>query len=497
MDQKKFERLQELCGEIGDLGGASALLGWDQQTYMPPRGAEARAKQMSTLSGVIHERVTAPELGDLLGELQQEDGEAWQGAFLRELAYRRERSMKLPASLVRETALETARAFDIWVLARRRKDFKEFAPALAKVIDLTRQAAECWGYEETPWNALVPDYERGMTAASIEKVLAPLRGFTSTLLDKIRSRPQVETRFLDQKWSIDRQREFGLRVARDIGYDMNAGRQDIAAHPFCTTIGFGDVRITTRYAEDNPLDSLLATIHESGHALYEMGMPEKFARSPLQEAPSLGMHESQSRFWEVRVGHSRAFWKHYQPIMSQYFPGQLDGVDAEAFYRAANRIEPGYIRVESDEVCYNLHVILRFELELLIFNGELSVEDLPAEWNRRFEAYFGIKVPDDSKGCLQDVHWSGGAFGYFPTYSLGNVYNAMLVEKMNADMPEMWDQVASGEFARILGWLRENIHQHGAVYHAPELIKRVTGKDVDAAPLMKYLETKYQEIYGF
>jgi carboxypeptidase Taq len=364
------------------------------------------------------------------------------------------------------------------------------------VIDLSRQAAECFGYEGTPWNAFVPDYERGVTAADLQRILEPLRDATVKLLGRILERPKTPAGFLAQKWDIDRQREFGLRVARDLGYDMAAGRQDVSAHPFTTTIGYGDVRITTRYSEDNLLDALLATIHEAGHAMYDQGVDPRFARTPLHDGTSLGIHESQSRFWEVRIGHSRPFWQHYLPVLKQYFPGQLDGVELDDFYKAVNRVEPGFLRVESDEVSYNLHIILRFEIELKIFNGELDVADLPEAWNQTFERYFGFAVPDDSKGVLQDIHWSGGAFGYFPTYSLGNIYNAMLVEKMESDMPGMWDDVARGDFGAVLGWLREKIHRHGRVYLPAELIRQVTGRDITCEPIVSYLQEKYARIYG-
>lgn len=495
--QQKFDRLSQLYGEIADLGFAAATLHWDQQTQMPPRGSEARSLQLSTLSTVIHEKMIAKELGALVEELKSADGlDEFQKAFVRELAFQSDRSAKLPESLVRELSLETARAFDVWVRAKREKDFKIFQPALTRIVELVRQSAECYGYEGTPWNALVPDYEKGLSAERLEKLLTPLRDATVKLLEKILSKPKVDTAFLKQQWDIPAQREFGLRVVRDLGYDMAAGRQDISAHPFSTTLGLGDCRITTRYTEDSLLDALLATIHEAGHSMYEQGIDAKLARTPLFDGAGLGVHESQSRFWEVRIGHTRPFWRHYLPILKQYFPGRLDGVDVERFYKAANRVEPGFLRVESDEVSYNLHVILRFELELQLFNKELEVADLPEAWNGRFEDYFGFAVPDDSKGVLQDVHWSGGSFGYFPTYSLGNIYNAMLTEKMEGDMPGMWDDVASGRFEGILAWLRKEIHRHGKTYLPSDLMKKAAGKEASPDALIRHLDEKYTEIYG-
>lgn len=489
-----FEKLRERYGEIADLGHASSVLSWDQQTYMPPKGAEGRGQQLSTLSGIIHERMTAPELGDLL-EASAEGATGDKLAFVKELQYARDRSMKLPASLVKEMSLEASRSFEVWARAKQLKDFALFAPQLEKMVALTKQAAECWGYEETPWDALVPDYERGLTAARVERIFKPLREATVDLLGKITKRPQAETRFLEQKWEIDRQREFGLRVARDIGYDMAAGRQDLAPHPFCTNFGIGDVRITTRYTENSLVDGLFGTIHESGHALYEQGFIPADARTPLAEAPSLGIHESQSRFWEVRISQSEAFWRHYFPILQQYFPGQLDDVARPQFYRAINIIEPDFIRVEADEICYNLHVIIRFELEVRIFRGDLAVKDLPAAWNELYKKYLGLDVPNDAKGCLQDVHWAYGSFGYFPTYTLGNIYCAMLVEKMQQDLPGMWEDVAQGRFGAILGWLRSNIHRKGRRQEAAELVEQVTGRPISCDALIRHLTGKYREIY--
>ncbi len=397
---------------------------------------------------------------------------------------------------MREEALEESKSFESWTRARRDKNFKAFAPNLRKMIEINKQKAECFGYEGTPWNALSPPYERGLDADKITELFAPLKEATVALIDKIRGAKQVETGFLGQKWDMSQQREFGLRVARDVGYDMNAGRLDVAAHPFCCQVGANDVRITTRYSESMLFDSLLSIVHEAGHAMYEQGYPDEFIRTPLYDAPSLGVHESQSRFWEVRIAHSRPFWSHYYPILQQHFPGCFDGVDLDTFYKAANRVEPSFIRVESDEVCYNLHIIIRFEIEVAIFAGELDVEDIPAAWNERYKKYLGLDVPHDSLGCLQDVHWAHGAFGYFPTYTVGNIYCAMLVEKMEKDIAAMWDQVSNGRFEEILEWLRKNIHSKGTLLEPRDLIEQATGSPVSTEPIINYLNAKYQDIYN-
>ncbi len=464
---------------------------------MPPNGAQSRAQQITTINSISHEKLVRPEMGELIDSVKESD--EYTGdviPWIRELEFVRDRACKLPSRLVSELSMETAKAFSVWTEAKRKKDFSIFSPALNNIIQLTREAAECYGYEEKPWDALVPPYERGLTAASIHELFKPLKESTVTLLDKIMGSQKVDTSFLEQKWSIDTQKEFGLRVARDIGYDLNAGRQDVTAHPFCTTLGYGDVRITTRYDEYMGLESLLATVHEAGHAMYEQGFKKEDARSPFFDAPSLGIHESQSRFWEVRIARSRSFWKHYLPIMKQYYPGQLDGVTVNDFYKAMNEVKPGFTRVEADEVCYNLHVIIRFELELAIFDGDLKTEDLPSAWNELYKKYLNLDVPDDSKGCLQDVHWAYGSFGYFPTYSVGNIYNAMLTKKMESDRPGMWNEVESGQFAPTLAWLRENIHQYGRRHLARDLVEKVTGEKVSCEPLIDYMNQKYSEIYN-
>lgn len=492
-----MDSIKEAYGEIVDLSRAAAVLSWDQQTQMPPRGAESRGRQLATLSSLMHERFTHPRLEELVMQAgAEQDLSDDEQAFLRELEFDRARVAKLPASLVRQMALETSAAFEAWSRARQTRDFQVFAPHLRRLLELSRQKAECLGYTQTPWDALVPDYEPGMTAALLRPILEPLRDATIAFLGRISKAPAPDTSFLGRKWSVERQREFGLRVARDIGYDFASGRQDVAPHPFCTSFGPGDVRITTRYDESNLTESLLATIHECGHALYNQGFRPEDDRTPLGDAPSHGIHESQSRFWEIVIAHSAPFWRHYFPIMQQYFPGQLDGVTAGQFLRAINRVEPSLIRVGADEVTYNLHIAIRFDIEVRLFEGDLAVEDIPAEWNRQYKELLGVDVPDDARGCLQDVHWSYAAFGYFPSYTLGNIYGAMIAEKMEEDLPDMWTDVEQGRFTAPLDWLRRNVHQEGKRLRPIPLIRKVTGKDPSAEALLRYFERKYGELYG-
>ncbi len=491
------ESLKEACGEIADLARAASVLGWDQQTYMPPRGAGSRGRQLATLSSLIHERITSPRLGELMAKAEEDGDLSEDGrAFLRELDFKRSRLLKLPPSLVREMTLEQSAAFETWVRARKEKDFALFAPRLSRLLELSRQKAECLGYEETPWDALVPDFEPGTTASQLRPILDPLREATKAFLARIERVPAPDTSFLAGEWPIGQQREFGLRVARDIGFDFEAGRQDIAAHPFCTSFGPGDVRITTRYDESDPAEALLATIHECGHALYNQGFRPEDDRTPLAGAPSHGIHESQSRFWEIVVAHSAPFWRRYLPIMREHFPGRLDGVTADQFLLAINRVRPSLIRVGADEVTYNLHIAVRFDVEVRLLAGELAVEDIPAEWNRQYKELLGLDVPDDAQGCLQDVHWSHAAFGYFPSYTLGNIYGAMIAEKMEEDLPGMWEEVEAGRFAALLEWLREHVHREGKRLRPVPLVRKVTGKDPSAEALLRHFDRKYGGLFG-
>ncbi|MBI1289865.1 carboxypeptidase M32 [bacterium] len=491
-----MDKLKEAYGEIADLVKAAAVLGWDQQTYMPPRGFAARGQQLATLSGIIHERMTADSMGRLIaeakaGKLSEDDRH-----FLHELEFQRDRSAKLPAALVKALALQESRSFDAWQRAKAAKNFSIFAPELKEMVRLLREKAACFGYEGTPWDALAQDYERGTSAELVRAFFEPLRVATVDLLKRIEAAKQVDASFLEQKWDVNIQREFAMRVLRDLGYDMARGRVDLAPHPFCTSFGPGDVRITTRFSAENLFDGLSSVIHEMGHALYDMGFREEDHRTPLAEAPSLGIHESQSRFWEIRIAQSRPFWQHFLPILKQYFPGRLDGVDAEQFYRAVNVVEPGFIRVESDEVSYNLHIIIRFELEVKILSGELEVDDIPEAWNRAYKENLGLTVPNDAVGCLQDVHWAYGSFGYFPSYTFGNIFSALLVDKMEKDLPHLWSDVADGRVAAALAWLHRHIHQVGARRAPMDLIREATGQGPSAESLIRHLRAKYGDLYG-
>ncbi|MCC5876237.1 MAG: carboxypeptidase M32 [Candidatus Sumerlaeia bacterium] len=491
-----YQKFLDAYGEIHDLRMTASVLHWDQQTQMPPGGGEARGRQLSTLGGLIHDRMTSAEFLGLLADAEGADLDDDQRAAVETVRFAVDRATKLPGSMVREMTLVESRAFGAWIEARQARDFSIFQPHLERIIELTRQKADCFGWKDTPWNALVPDYERGIDARRIASLFAPLRSFTVDLLDKIRGADQISTRFLDRQWDLGAQGEFGRRLIGDLGFDYSRGRIDIAAHPFCTNFSVGDVRITSRFDHRNPFEYLFSALHETGHALYEQGFRPEDERTPLAECPSLGLHESQSRFWEVTIARSLPFWKHYGPIMAGYFPGNLAGVDAGTLYRAANRVEPGLIRVDADEVTYNLHIMIRFDLELALLERRLEVADLPDAWNAAYKDFLGVTVPHDGDGCLQDVHWSSGAFGYFPTYTLGNIYGAMMTRRMEKDMPDLWDKVGRGDFAAVLEWLRTRIHRVGMRSLAMPLVEEIAGEKLTVEPLMGQLGRKFTDIYN-
>jgi carboxypeptidase Taq len=494
-----METLKEACGELSDIGSAAAVLAWDQQTYMPPKAAEDRGRQLAAISTIHHERLLDPKFDALLAELS---GAALAGddrLYVDEFQWVRERARRLPSDFVRENAMTQALAFAAWEEAKKKNDFSIYAPHLEKVLSLTRKAADFYGWTDHPWDALLQDHERGMSHKELQALFAGLRQRTVALLDRIKaSTVQRDFSFLDGTWPADRQWDFGMQVLKDIGYDFEAGRQDRSTHPFTINLGSRDIRITTRLREDKLLDALSSTVHELGHALYEYGMGLTDPRSPLGQAASTGMHESQSRLWEIRIGQSRPFWRAYLPELKRHFPNTaLDRVDEETFYAAVNRVQPSFIRVEADEVTYNLHIILRFEIELALIGGTLSVKDLPDAWNAKMQELLGITPPDDAHGCLQDVHWSGGGFGYFPSYTLGNVFAAMLMEQIEKDIPDLWQQVEARKFGQLLDWLRTHVHSKGRRLRAPQLIRQITGKELSSEPLLRYLESKYADIYGF
>lgn len=501
--QKVYEELVGRLKEIFLLSSCSAVLGWDERTYMPRGGAKARSEQLSLLSGMIHEKFTHPKIGEMLSELAEselvKDEDTPEAANIRELNYSFNKLNKLPKELVEEITKVTTLAQGEWAIARQNADFKHFLPWLEKVVALERKKAEAYGYEGEPYNALLDDYEPGVTTKDIDDVFTNLRKELVELLAKINNTPKKpDVSIVEREYDVELQRIFGESVASAMGFDFNQGRLDITTHPFCSGIGAGDTRITTRYNPKRLNDSLFGIMHEAGHGLYEMGLEkEKYFGTPMGESISLGIHESQSRMWENQVGRSKAFWVYFFPQAQRIFKTSLSGVNLDEFYGAINFVKSSYIRVEADEATYNLHILMRYELERAILTGDLKPADIPMEWNSRFKKYFGIEVDNDSNGCLQDVHWSAGLIGYFPTYTLGNLYSAQFFAKIKEEIPDLSSQFERGEFRNLRNWLKENIHKHGQRYRANKLVENVTGKPLSYKPLMDYMNDKFGEIYNF
>ncbi len=504
MTQKKaYDELVSRLREVALLSSCGSVLGWDERTYMPRGGGALRADQLAMISGLMHEKFTDPRIGELLSILEQSDlvgnEDSPEAANIRETRHDYDRYTKLPRELVEELTKTTTLAQGEWVIARKNKDFKHFLPWLEKVLALTVRKAEAYGYEGEPYNALLDNYEKGMTVEQVSATFEILRVELVELLNKIREAPKrPDVSIVEREYDVGRQRIFGESVAQAMGYNFDSGRLDVTTHPFCTGIGPGDTRITTRYNPKRLNDALFGTMHEAGHGLYEMGLEkETYFGTPMGESASLGIHESQSRMWENQVGRSKPFWRHFFPQAQRLFRDSLGGVKLDDFYAAINNVAPSYIRVEADEATYNLHILLRYELERAMVKGDLKPADVPGEWDKRFKDYFGIEVDNVANGCLQDVHWSAGLMGYFPTYSLGNLHSAQFFAKALEDMPDLMDQFEQGIFGNLREWLRKNIHKHGSRYRAGKLCEKVTGKPLSHKPLMDYMYAKFSEIYGF
>lgn len=504
MDKEtSLQNLRERLGTIHDLGSAAGLLSWDRQTNMPPGGLEARAEQLSTLSRISHEMTVADETADLISaaeEAVKEDPDTEDAALVRLTRREYEQSVRIPSRLVAELSRRTALAEAAWAEAREASDWDTFAPHLEGIMELSRESAEHLGYEEHLYDALADLYERGATKSGLEAMFEELKAGVVPLLREVSDSPlagENDARMSPLMGDFDEgeQERFGGTVITSLGYDFSRGRQDRAVHPFCIGFSPGDVRITTRFDRNWLSGALFGTIHEAGHAMYEQGVDPAYTRTPLGGGVSMGVHESQSRLWENLVGRSRPFWSHFYPELRQTFPGKLADTGPEAFYRAINVAEPSEIRVEADELTYNLHILLRFEIEVALLEGSLSVEEVPAAWNAKMEEYLGITPQDVSRGALQDVHWSAGLVGYFPTYSIGNVLSVQLFEAAQEAHPEITDEIERGEFSTLLGWLRENVHRHGSRYTPEELVQRATGGPLDTAPYLSYLRRKFTELY--
>ena len=498
-----FDRLRELDREILHIEHAIAALDWDQQTYMPAPSAPERSEQLAILETLSHQKNTSPEIGELLAALGADDTNPGgkggysekERAFLREVHKRYTRLVKLPESLVTAFAKERSLAQAAWVKAKEADRFSDFAPNLEKIVKLSRETAECLGYEDHIYDALLDTYEPEMKSAEVKRIFSDLADNLSPLVAAIAESDQVRFDFLHQEFPPGAQELMGRRILEDIGFDFSRGRLDVSAHPFTTTLGPHDIRLTTKYDPTYLPMSLFGSIHEGGHGMYEQGIAEDLHGTIIGEPVSLGIHESQSRSWENIVGRSLPFWKRYYPRMKELFPSQLKEVSLSEFYAGVNHVEPSFIRIEADEVTYNLHIILRFELEMAVLSGDLSVQELPGAWNDRMKSLLGITPPSDAEGVLQDIHWSAGLFGYFPTYALGNLYGAQFSAKIRETVPDLDSRIEKGDFAPILNWHRENIHVYGSLHSAGELCARATGSTLDPSYFMSYLNEKFKEIY--
>jgi len=497
---EKLEQLKEKLGEVADIGRAASVLGWDQQVNMPPGGNEARGRQLATLSKIAQEKFITDEVGRLIDDLKQElngaDSASDEAAMLRVAGRNYDKAKRVPPEFIAEQAIVTSRAFEAWIEARSKSDFSIFRPHLEKVLELVHKYISFFPPADHPYDTLLDDYEPGMKTADVKTIFDGLRSEQVELIKAITSRKQVKADFLYKKYNEKQLMDFGVNVITKFGYDWSRGRQDKAPHPFEATFSVNDVRITTRYEDDNPIATLFSSMHESGHAMYEQGIKADYERTPLAGGTSLAVHESQSRMWENLVGRSLPFWEHFYPELKKTFPKKLKGVSVKSFYKAINKVEPSLIRVNADEATYNLHIMLRLELEIAMVEGKLAIKDLPEIWNAKMKDYLGVTPPNDAKGVLQDIHWSGGMIGYFSTYALGNLISAQLWEKINADIHDLDDQIRHGDFSQLLDWLRKNIHQYGQKYEPQTLVENVTGSKITYEPYIRYLTKKYGEIYG-
>ncbi|MFC0214741.1 carboxypeptidase M32 [Paenibacillus chartarius] len=499
--QQTKEQFRKYVKTMKSYEEAIGLLYWDMRTGAPKKGIPGRSEVVGELSDVHFRMSVSEQMGGFLDALTQPEANAQLDAVTRRMVEEckkdYDRNKKIPPELNQEYVVLTSKAEAVWEDAKHNDDFAMFLPYLEKIVEMNLQFIELWGYEGHKYNALLDLYEPGMTVAKLDEVFATVRARAVPLLQAIAASPyQPDRSFLAQTFAKEQQKAFSLFMLKEMGYDFEAGRLDETVHPFATGLSPNDVRITTRFLPDDVVSAVMATIHECGHALYEQNIGEELYGTNMAGGVSMGIHESQSRFWENMIGRSGAFWNRYYGDLQRHFPGQLDGVEAAAFVRAINHIEPSLIRIEADELTYNLHIMVRYEIEKGLFDGSMKVADLPEIWNSKYKEYLGIEPPTNALGVLQDVHWAGGSFGYFPSYSLGNMYAAQLLNTLEKQLPNVFELVEAGQLLPIKEWLADNIHKHGKLYQPSELIRRVTGEDLNPEYLLGYLENKYKSVYG-
>jgi carboxypeptidase Taq len=478
---------------IADIAYAGAVLNWDMETYMPAASAERRSQQLATLSGLAHEQFTSEETGVLLEQLEQDQSlDFRQKANIKHTLKQYRKARKYTTAFVEELSRTVSETFNAWQEAKQKNDYSLYAPKLEKLIALKKKECELISYDAHPYDAMLDEYEPGLKTADVEKLFNDVRKELVPFVKELMQRKQSSQDIIHRHYDKNKQIEFSEKILKEMGYDFEAGRQDISMHPFTTNFSATDVRVTTRVDENNISDCLTGSIHEGGHALYEQGIPDDQYGLPSGEYCSLAIHESQSRLWENNVGRSKEFWIGQFPDLKEQFPEVLKDVTADQFYHAMNVVAPSLIRINADEVTYHFHIMIRFEVEKAIFENKIQVNDIPAFWNSRYKEYLNIDVPSDAEGCMQDVHWSHGSFGYFPTYSLGSFYAAQMFSAAQKSIPQLQSQIANKNYGPLLNWLRENVHRHGKTYSARELCIKATGEELDFKYFMDYVHNKYQ-----
>jgi len=494
---RQYDNFVSKTQKIADIGNSIAVLAWDKEVNLPKGSAKFRSQQISTLATLAHSYVVDKKYKRITEKLSKDKtlsrGQKRNVALTLESI---EKATKFDSAFVKKKSELISQAYHDWVKAKQENDHSIFLPALEKLLDLKKEEAEILSYKKHPYDALLDQYEPKLTVDKLDSLFTPLKRDLKKILKKINAKKQISSQFLNKRYSKNGQWKYGLEILEQIGYDFNIGRQDISIHPFTTSFSPQDVRVTTRIDENDFSNMLWSCIHEGGHALYEMGLPSEQYGLPLGEAASLGIHESQSRLWENNVGRSFPFWKHNFKTLKKKFPKQLKGISLNKFYKAINKVEPNLIRTEADELHYHFHVIIRYEIEKELMEGKLAVNDIKKQWNKKYKSYLGVEVPDDARGMLQDIHWSHGSFGYFPTYSIGSLYAAQFYSQAKKEMKDLELQIAKGDSTQLLHWLRNKIHKHGRMYYPEQLCKKITGEGLNSQYFLKYAKEKYGEIYG-
>lgn len=498
MGNTTYDRFVQHVQKIADLYYATAILHWDKEVNLPPKSAGLRSRQIATLEGMAHQLFTSSDTLDYIKQLETSfstlDERQKRNVSLVHKDYARQ--AKFDESFIIRRSKAISAGYHAWLAARKANNFSLFEASLTELVAIKREQAEITGYKAHPYDALLDEFEPGYTANQLDVLFKDVREQLVDFAATIRSKPQVDDQFLFQKYPDQQQWDFGLEILKRIGYDFDRGRQDRSPHPFTINFGSQDVRVTTVVEEQNFASMCWSCIHEGGHALYEQGMPEDQYGLPLGSSTSLGIHESQSRLWENNVGRSKNFWQAQLPLAKSYFPEQLDAINLDQFVAGINKIEPSPIRIESDELHYHFHVMVRYEIEKALIEDSIQVKDIPAIWNQKYKDYLGLDIKDDNQGCLQDIHWAHGSIGYFPTYSLGSFYAAQFFAQAQKDMPGLDEQIQQGNCLPLLDWLRENIHQYGRMYSADDLCIKITGESLNFKYFMDYAKEKYSAIYS-